>query len=299
MQVLQQLLGAPKSRPFGVPRINHASWQSKGLVFWMPGLDLSGRDYSVYKRPGTLNAATLLATKPSTKLSQGVGRVLEGTVDNTELIIYENTLNEAVLNFGLADPFTLSLWFHNVNAAFAGGALLAKAGATGGDRQYQIYSSSNESYATVIHGTTSTGVASSLVNNRDYFITVTKSGAEATDDVSRYLDGLFVSTSTAGTSTAVNADLCVGARKADDSNGATAFQMNDGEQIWDARIYNYELNAAQVWALYDPVARWDLYQRPLIQIPGLAVVAAAGGEDEALWIGQQQPIIEVPAAVAY
>jgi hypothetical protein len=56
----------------------------------------------------------------------------------------------------------------------------------------------------------------------------------------------------------------------------------DGE-FCDLRIYNRALSSAEVWALYDPRTRWDLYQQPTRRLwIDTAAAPATGGHPQYL-----------------
>ena len=46
-------------------------------------------------------------------------------------------------------------------------------------------------------------------------------------------------------------------------------------KIGDVRIYNRALSPAEIWAMYDPATRWELYAP--VMPSGMVYVSAAGG----------------------
>lgn len=82
-----------------------------------------------------------------------------------------------------------------------------------------------------------------------------------------------------GRSEASNATATTGLRDVDQMRvyGAPSIEITAGLEgaLADVRIYRRALTAAQVWALYDPATRWDLYGRPSTRV--FFDIAAGGG----------------------
>lgn len=53
----------------------------------------------------------------------------------------------------------------------------------------------------------------------------------------------------------------------------------------EGRLYNRTLSAAEVWVLYDPATRWELYA-PVVRYWALGAVAAAGWAFNPVWDGR-------------
>jgi len=91
-----------------------------------------------------------------------------------------------------------------------------------------------------------TGIAS--VKDRWYHVVVTQGAAATTADV--YLDGLPIST---GHGKVAIADSIF--RIASQPSGVNVFNG----PIFDFRVYNREMSTGEIWSLYNPSTRWDLF----------------------------------------
>ena len=241
-----------------IPVLNQSSSHADGLVLWIPATILhkkeliTGRDLTI--------STSLAMTNVGNH-----GSAWETQIDNTEMAIVEDS-DDGEFDFGLSDPFTLSLWV--VITSTQTGALLCKAGSTATQRQYQIFTGLDpNAIESRVHGSNGMSWGTDVRGKGPTLVTLTKSGAEATADVSCYINGIKVHTNTAGTDTTNNADVIIGARRDDDTNGGIAFPSNVGETFWDIRIYNRELSSSEVFSLYHPATRWDIYWQPKLYIP--------------------------------
>ncbi len=262
MPLQRRLLGVGSEKPSDFER-NDDSSQARGLVLWVPGTSLHARDYT-NRFSVTLDVAVISAIAPRH------GPIWELT-DSSPFAIVEGSA-DGVLDFGLADPFTISMWVDlpNIN-----GTLISKAGSTGGQRQIQLFVGGGSDLACRLHGSSSIVWSRSIQGVGPILVTFTKSGTESAGDTQCYLDGVFDNSGTAGTDTTNNADVLIGARHGDDSNGGEAFQLDAGDKVWDTRIYNRVLSPGEVYALWHPDTRFELYRQPGIGVPGF--VPAVGG----------------------
>ncbi len=243
--------------------VNWGSPQARGLKFWLPAQDFSRRDLVGHKDL-TILPTTLLGTHEFNTTvweapgSEGLATVV-GSADGD-------------LDFGLADPFTLVCW---VDIPATDGTIFSKAGNTVTQRQYQIFNLTG-TIDFRIHGASIASLFA-VEGEGPSLIGLTKSGAEASNDVSVYKNGIFVSTATAGTDTTNNADVLIGARRATDLNEADfAFTAPAGYKIWDVRIHNVALTDTEMYHAWVPETRWDL-RRPTGRRSLLSEVAAVAG----------------------
>ncbi len=241
-------------RPSGITYINRASQQAKGLALWCPMNNFVNQS-KIGEFPLTYpNVNISLVVVP------GYGLVLQSNTDNDTQIVVEDSINGKGIDPGLADPFTVSVWCDWQTGS--SGTLIGKSGSTGSIKQFQLFNSGDTNLKCTIHGTELTFGALAIENQGPTLVTITKSGAETTNDVQCYLNGLFHAQGTAGTDATSNSDWLIGANRADDINTGTAFQSNTGDRLWDTRVYNLALTPAQAWQLFDYKTRNDLIWRP-------------------------------------
>ena len=209
--------GKPSRLVPGLPRLNHLSWQANGLVLWVPGTALHRQDFAT-ERAVTLDAALTLGA------AHGHGAVWQNT-DSSAMAIIDGSADGA-MDFGLADPFTISFWTDVPSGG--NGTFMAKAGITNANHQFQIFvaTSGGAHVGHRVHGSDDFNWGDVVSGQGPKLITLTKSGAEAANDVQGYVDGQFLFQDTAGTSTLNEADVMIGARRADDINGGEGFQLD-------------------------------------------------------------------------
>ncbi len=250
--------------------VNWDSPQARGLRLWIPGHGHTAQDL-VGRKPPSINASTLFVANEHGRL------VWEAGASDQDLAIFAGTA-DGDLDFGLANPFTLSVWCDIASSGF--GTFVSKCGSTLANRQIQLFTNTggDTNVRAVIHGTQmDSGI--SIVDAGPTLVTLTKSGAQATNDVREYIDGDFVLAETAGTDGTNNADFMIGARRNDDSNGGIDFQLTAGSSLWDIRVYDVALNDAEIAHIYEHPSdlALDVGARTNFFVPGAAGPLVGGG----------------------
>lgn len=227
--------------------VNKDSPQARGLKMWVPAHRKDIRDH-VGGKLLTVGSGTLLSPRG------GVGRLVWQAPGSATLAVVEGSA-DGDLDPAVADPFSVSIWADIESGD--DGTLISKAGNTAVNRQFQIWVDS-ASTKLKVHGS-DVSFISDIHGAGPTLVSFTKSGAVEANDVGQYLNGLLDQTSTAGGNTTNNADVLIGARRATEGNTGSGFELGAGSAVWDARIYNVELTAAEIWHQFDPATRWDLY----------------------------------------
>lgn len=260
----QSFTGPPQPQSF---TINENSMQAAGLVAWLPPLGVgfgTGRviDYA-RNTPAALSGGMYSATDPI------VGGCWVGDhSDNTIVLTYTPHLNPASI--------TLSAWV-KLNAIDGTDAIISNA-FTPGWATYRIehmptgklefvYHDSGSTYhayttgATVLTAATWAHVAVAFTYGTGAGIVI-------------YVNGVAVG----GSWTQGNGNGALHTTAANTIIGAY-IATNDPIDgcLSDVRIYDRRLSASEVWQLYDPITRWELYkpQRSLWSLGTLAPVVTA------------------------
>ncbi|RJQ04807.1 MAG: hypothetical protein C4551_10025 [Bacillota bacterium] len=239
----------PPSEPFS---LNKDSAQAQGLVGWWPPLASSGasvlRDLSGRGRHGTHTAVSHVTTGGSL----GGLNSYNGTTSKTDL-------------GNIKDPttaITLAIWVRVTTTTFHKDeeCLVKRSGTTSPWFCYVIKLSGNDSTTDASFGVVVSGgyvgcggtSESRLSANEDYLLLGTwKSG----DYARWYINGVQVAQSA---STRAGSISYTDTYPTEIGYDSAANRYTDA-QFGDARIYNRWFSPTEVWQMYDPVTRWDLY----------------------------------------
>lgn len=166
---------------------------------------------------------------------------------------------------GLAiDAFTLSAWVYYTDVSEGHYILGTAASAFDWSYNGTMFSFTLRG----VYGDTAT-VAVSL--NVPHHIAITRIGTA----LSYYLDGQLVVTNT----TSGGAGSAPTALFAMSSGTAGAAESGAGNNLTDIRYYNRVLTLEEIWSLYDPATRWNLYYQPSPRVffnVGSSVLAVTG-----------------------
>lgn len=159
-------------------------------------------------------------------------------------------------------PFSLSLWF-----ATSQSTSLCLIGARGGGGQLYLGSQSTTSLLWYQGGNVVNPTVSGLRDGRMHQLLISSNGNLADASGAKlYVDGLFVASATPANSVAFGTDVRAGT-----DQGGTGDTLSGA--IGHIGLWNRELQANEVWALYDPDTRWDWYwvgRRLYVDVPAAA-----------------------------
>lgn len=261
----RRLYQRPPAPPFA---LNWDSPQSRGLIAWWPLGEANHRNYCSFARNNfaLTNNGTTIAVKPVPQHG-GYGASSDGT--NT------SWLDMAGVPIA-AYPGTLSTWAIHNNTTTTSSLLCLMASssvywAIGGDGNNE-YGFADGAYADP------SGAGNAAGSN-----TVTYTAGEpalftgvfvSTTSRTAYLNGINPGTDTGSRAfSAPTRTSLLGFR----FSGTTAAGPLNGTQ-WDSRVYDVALTADEVWLLYDPRTRFELYY-PLGMKTYSFSPPAAGGAD--------------------
>lgn len=236
--------GARGLRPQGPPILNASSPQAKGLVAWVPMVGASGPQFNRV----TGAALTLGGSALSVRALPDAGAALIPAATTDSLV--STTLPASAANLGSA-----AAWVYVPDTSRNGCFIHVGGLGTGfgiGIGNAQFYNAGNNliglyEFVRWIGGglTIGTGV-------HHVAITCGSGGA------SMYLDGRRVyAPDGSANMIAPSAGWMI---HASDGGGNCSAPIGCG--VADARVVNYEWSPAEVWALYAPSTRWDLYYVP-------------------------------------
>ena len=238
--------------------LNTMSPQARGLVAWWPTLGSFGamalRDFSAYANAGILQGGL------GWKIHQQLGQVLDFDGTGGDYV----DISAARLPTGAAAR-TIVLWFvvptTDQRSAFSYGINAA------GQRWTMHLGASTVSVEVSF---TEWGDDTLALSGVHQVAMVFPPGGIQSSDILIYLDGLLLSSATlAGAPQNINTNAggnwIIGADWDLDP-------VQDGP-IGEVRAYNRALSAAEVWALYDPATRWELY-RPVARFwAGISLIS--------------------------
>lgn len=241
--------GHRQSRPpSGRFTINRDSPQAKGLVAWF----LNGRPTYFDPDVSGINGGTVVLQTPDWRIDTERGLGLN----------FDRTTKEGIASFPrtpvTAPPFTLSVWVRSVDVTLLQ-TLMALGSSTNNWHSYMLNIENSKPTMATYDGTTRTlSTASNLINNTLYHIVGIW---KATNNWKIYVDG--------GRETAVQTNdevplgigsVSIGGLYYWTGSGMTwDASYHAGGVIFDARIYNTSLTDQEVYQLYSPETRWDLY----------------------------------------
>ena len=272
-------------RPLFLPDGNHApKWpftlnrdspQARGLVGWWPLTEGGGptqRDLSGFGR----NTSFKAGTETWEKTSLGSSAVLFDDASSEYL-----QTDKAVVT---ARPFTMSCWVNSNDDSILQMAMTIS----------DISSTTNFAWLALAGATAGDPVDCAMKDGSGIVGTVTSTGYTVGkwhhivgtfgDEIAAYIDGGSKTTTSVKTPTNIDR-LSIG--RVHRAGTAPAYFSGS---IFDARIYNRVLSDQEVFDLFAPPTRWDLYKPP--HDAGVAFQVAAGGSTT------EQAVAAVAAATA-
>lgn len=223
-------------RPSGPWQVNRESPALSGLVLWYPLTPFQSWTDAIQRVQATPAGGPLLAG--DALIGTGVG--FDGTDDSLPAP-YSAAYNVATL--------TVSFWMRSVSNNQ--GVMVGRYDNTGPGSSWMIWRNSGTLLLYVVGGSQDTGWATT--DGTMHHVVATY---ESSVDLRLYVDGtLFFTSGTIGAiQTPANTPITIGT--------ATALGFAAIQCLADVRVYNRKLTTAEIWRLYDPQTRWDLYWQP-------------------------------------
>ncbi len=238
--------------------LNQDSQQARGLVGWWPFSPEGGdiiRDVSGFSRHGTW----IFGNKwDGNELGQR-GLNFDGNADEVNM--------GDVLNFDTNDPFSLMVQIKYLIASVnTTEALISKMGPSANRGYTTTLERTGEKRLQFFHISTFPS-NHNVVEIDDFFepagglntifqLVFTNAGTNAASGMKIYSNGLdqsaVVFNDTLSATTSHTGDCLLG-------NRADISTQEFSGIMYEARIYNVELTATEVWNMYNPSTRWDLY----------------------------------------
>jgi hypothetical protein len=181
-------------------------------------------------------------------------------------------------------PFTVAVWVNPKDAVTA--TTLWSAAGTGFTGWYFNMSGGNYGWQAL---SGSSGIATpsrSVLQNKWQHLTAVELSANSR---ACYLDAANKGTDTTSVSVTLPSNAVESIGKYDAPGGGTGNNLNG--TIADVRVYNRALTDAEVWELYDPRSRWDLYWQPNTRAYSFMSAAAAFDATQFPHIPMDQPYI--------
>lgn len=232
--------------------LNHDSPQGQGLVAWWPLHDLAGRTVECMIRSGnrgTIGGATINVVRPA-------------TVEGAPGISFSDGANYIATGFTDAlNDFTATCWFRPFGNNFFGRVI--DKDETNGFNIVRAGGSADE-FRGRIRGTDI--AITTVTNTYPWFAAVRRSGTE----------GAFI----------INAgQMKATATVSSTATDTTAFAMGGtsggGNQSFvdlrDVRVYNRALSDHELWQIYDPGTRYELFYPLGLKNYSIPTGAAGGG----------------------
>lgn len=246
---MAQLEGRPQELDWSQPYTIH-SRQVNDVVLWIPFLPalVQGAFDLVGGYRGSFNGGTAW-TVDREFLAVAT---LDGTDDDISL--------GDVLDFDLDEPFSIVVWSKRRVATNGVRQLVSKCATGSTARGYLFDWENDEIHLWLISDYTSGNYlrvrTSATYTGTDWMLAaVTYDGSETAGGVKLYRDGLSVGTSTVTdnlANTTVNSgQFRIGGRDA-------GVQFFDG-QMGEVRVYNRAKTADEIWEMFNPRTRWELY----------------------------------------
>ena len=248
--------------------LNRASPQAAGLVGWWPTVQASGGFAREYTSNFHATAAGAGTTVPSVTFDPVVGPMLsyDGSDDYLEAL--------GSTKIRVPDALTLAAWVQPTD--FANYAMICTKNPVNGDSSnlagdWEWRTDPGTGQVIFLHQTGARAFSSysgpTLSSGTLYHLAVTLVEG---GNVVFYVNGL------ATTTTAQSGAFGVG-----NDNTVLIGRRRDGNYfkglIGDLRIYNRALSAAEIWSLYAPQTRWDLYRvTPFAGAPSIAATVVSG-----------------------
>jgi len=261
--------------------INRESPQSCGLVGWWPMANdrggQSARDLVTGMHGALAGAATWTTT------NQFFGVDLDGNTGTyVEVLGVASGIDRFSFGTGAGgtdSPFSWSAWIKPRGVDITNNTIACKWDKTGSDYEYWLFFDGNDKLVWKLYHPSSSTTRIGLISTSAYTTLTGWHHVVGTYDASKvytglvlYVDGvpIAVGSGANGAYTGMGpttAPLRFGARR-------DAVEVSFDGVLADLRCYNYELTAEQVWQMYDPRTRCELY---LPQRRRVTMATSAGG----------------------
>lgn len=234
------------ARPDVPFELNRGSPQAKGLVAWFPaGFNptLRSRVGSVY---GALGGAV---TWGSSIFGPALNFPSTAAADKVDLS------NEP----SLAGEMSISAWIRATTIEVGNNYIVADYDVAGLLSQYAFtLNSGGGGKLNAAHGNVGVVTGNKVhVVNTWYHVAAVRSGTTGAWTWTVYSNGIYDNADSTATNPSAQQGAAIGA-----PGVYVASDLTWTGQITDVRLYNRALGAAEVWALYNPQTRWDLYAGP-------------------------------------
>lgn len=251
------------SLPAGALHVNRASPQARGLVLWWNAL-ASGK-LARFCEPvrGDHGSYNAMAFPYSWHVDALVGGMATFTPANAEYI-----RNSSVLTHTIG---AISAWIKILATPASDMFVVGRVNGNGSSTKDMVLYVDTSRYLRFygydgVERTTGAG-ASVIPTGQAVHVCGVADGL----NINCYLNGILAASTpcSAMTSSFTVANIILGGS----DNARTYFSGHAGE----VRVYNRPLSAAEVWALYDPATRWELYRapyQPVVKAPTITATAA-------------------------
>jgi len=242
---------------------NNESWQARGLVAWWPPLGSRGETLLRNYLPQFNDGSFQNQMEYIFDGEMGYALNFLGSNDFVNVSIYD------AIDFGNED-FTVAMWVKLEDVSADNEFLYKGTGGTGTDTRYRMHYnfSSDRLRWSMTDSATVSAVECDALGSPATGVWYHLAGRlnAATSEIAIIVNGRLKSTDTAPAGSAAGGDLRL---------GGTGFSSKDFTgRMGDLRIYNRALSDAEIWWLYDPRTRWELYA-PVV--PAVWVVGASFG----------------------
>ena len=268
--------------PIGVPfALNPRSPQATGLVGWWPMLG----DGGIPRDRARHNVTTLPGgtSNPAWTPASTCGEAMAFDATNDHLLITGTMLSTSA-PFSLAwremITGTSGTYFARFALKISGGSAAFTVIRSNDTTNYGVIAWRQATGGNAVKGPTTPTVAASLNIWKHFAITCTTNAASGTAaDYALYIDGLPSTTAVAGPLGGPGSTI--------NRIGYDGTYTGSTCQFSDIRIYNRALSAAEVFALWAPQTRWQLYGVPVtrgraasgVVWPGIGPGVIGGGGD--------------------
>jgi hypothetical protein len=251
-------------RPDGVPVLNRASPQADGLVGWWP-LNGDLRDYSEKLNHGTGQGKG--SGSPPTKIIKDIGKAFdfEATATSNGSSVEADW---ATLGIGSDGPFSMAVWVE-IESNISHDLFMSIGQSTTDESCFFDNFGGNWRFSTW----GGTAIATALPAAPAAGVRVLLTGTYDQSNHRFYTNGVKRGTS-------AESSLNLGGSGTPDARfggtpGSGGSFLPDAH-MWHGMIWNRALSDAEVWSLYNPATRWDLYWQPKTYIPGITSTEVSG-----------------------
>jgi hypothetical protein len=220
-------------RPQGSFALNASSGQAQGLMLW-----------ATTTGPFLQDLAQFAPSTYSSGFPRSIGSLVGGLA--TDFSVVGGHFD--IQNFQGPSLLTVSAWVRAPAGAPSWSAILECN--RGGLGDFGLWKSGNGAF---YHFRWGTGAAASDFGTFTASEYVHLAGTFDGTNARAYQNGLLTFGPTASSRTPITDLLTIGGNTGGEGWGGT---------ISDVRVYNRALTDTEVWGLYDPVTRWDLYWQP-------------------------------------